>query len=151
MLTPEQRDRIVKVVLGLDKISDGDEMLIQVAAGWKDQRMVPFLLSKLEQVTATPDVTASNLASVLSEILDDEGIAETARLFQDAAYKASRSATPDDETEGGGSDEPEDAEPASAAGNQSPSELLRQFIVQVKAKIERDKVTPNVTIPPSGR
>jgi hypothetical protein len=81
MLTSGQRDRIVKVVLGLDKITDGDEMLIRVAAGWKDQRMIPFLLSKLEQMTATPDVTAPNLASVLSEILDDEGIAETARLL----------------------------------------------------------------------
>jgi hypothetical protein len=126
-------------------------MLIHVATEWKDQRLVPSLLSKLEQITATPDVTAASLALALGEVLDDEHITETARLLQDAAYKASRSAAPDDETEGGGSDEPEDAEPASAAGNQSPSELLRQFIVQVKAKIEPDKVTPNVTIPPSGR
>jgi len=140
MLTPAQRDRIVKVVLGLDKISPGDEILIRVAAEWKDQRMVPFLLSKLEQVTVTPDVTAANLASVLSEILDDEGIAETARLFQDAAYKASRPATPDDEAEEESPTDPEDAEPASAAADQGPSELLRQFISQVKARMERDKI-----------
>jgi hypothetical protein len=151
MLTPAQRDRIIRVVLGLDKISGGDEMLIQVAARWKDQRVVPFLISKLEQMTATPDGTAASLASTLSDILDDEQITETARLLQDAAYKASRSATPDDEDEEDSSAEPEDAEPVSTAANQNPSELLRQFISQVKARIERDKVTPNVTIPPSGR
>jgi hypothetical protein len=151
MLTPEQRDRIVKVVLGLDKISDGDEMLIRVAAGWKDQRMVPFLLSKLEQVTATPDVTAANLASVLSDIFDDEQITETARLLEDAAYKASRSATPEDEAEEKSSTDPEDAEPVSAAAKQSPSELLRQLLSQVTAKIERDSGVRTAPSPPSER
>jgi hypothetical protein len=59
---------------------------------------------------------------------------------QDAAYKASRSVTPDDETEDESSTDPEDAEPASAAADQGPSELLRQFISQVKARMERDKI-----------
>jgi hypothetical protein len=145
MLTQQQKNRIVSVVLGLDKISQADEILIQLAAEWKDQRMIPFLLSKLEQMTETPGPAAANLASALSDVLDDEQITETAGLFEDAASKASRSARLAEEGEDESSEEADDGEPVSVAANQTPSELLRQFISQVKAKIERDQISQNAS------
>jgi len=150
MLTQSQKDRIMSVVLGLDKISEGDVILIRVVAGWKDQRMVPFMLSKLEQMTETPNETAAHLALILGELLDDEKITETAGLLQDAAYKAGPAPTPGEEIEDRSSDEPEDNESASVAANQSPNELLRHFISQVKAKVAQEPI-PQSASPSASR
>jgi hypothetical protein len=135
MLTPAQKDRVMKVVLGLDKISDADEMLIRAVGGWGDPRLVPFIISKLEQMQDEPAEDSGLLVTVLAEAIDDSDINTTACAFREASYKASRS--DDSETDDSSSDDRSESE--TNVEKPDLSSLLKQFIAQVKTKIAQQE------------
>lgn len=113
----------MKALLAAEKITEGDEALIKLAADFNDPRLLRFLVSQLHRVEANPPETAYTIVRVVAELLNDRRINALSESYRDA---------PDDDEQ-----EYQDSGKAKSAAARERSALMRNFLEQVERKMRK--------------
>jgi hypothetical protein len=121
LLTADQKERLMKALLAAEKITEGDEALIELAADFHDPRLLPFLVSQLHRVEANPPQAAYTIVRVVAQLLNDRQINVLSENYRDASD--------DDEQED------QDSGKATSAAARERSALMRKFLEQVERKM----------------
>ena len=123
LLTTDQKQRLMKALLATEKITEGDEALIELAVDFHDPRLLPFLVSQLHRVEANPRERAYTIVRVVAELLNDRRINALSESCQGAPY--------DDE------EEDKDSGKTTSAAARERSALMRNFLEQVERKMRK--------------
>lgn len=161
LLTNNQKDRLVKVLLKSNDLENGNFELIEIAKSWKDARLLPYLMSHLNQVQNTAPHSAERVMQIIADLLDDEKVSALLDQYRnDASYEdlevnhgevASDSSADEDEDEDEDETEQENGVSVFSGDAQavkprlSPEQaklaraaLLKKFIVAAQAKINQN-------------
>ncbi|MBI3650416.1 MAG: carboxypeptidase regulatory-like domain-containing protein [Acidobacteria bacterium] len=130
LLTPQQKERLMIVLLSAEALTDINYELVEIAKEWKDARLQPFLLDHLRRVQADPPAQAQSAIYALAEFFADEKLKKAAEEYA----KQSRS---EDEEEA--DEQPATATQSQASANfsQQRSVLLKEFLALVEAEIKQ--------------
>jgi hypothetical protein len=123
LLTADQKERLMKALLAAEKITEGDEALIELAADFHDPRLLPFLVSQLHRVAGNPPETVYTIVRVVAQLLSDRRINVLSENYRDASN--------DDEQE-----DPDSGKATSPAARER-SALMRKFLEQVERKMRK--------------
>ena len=123
LLTADQKERLMKALLAAEKITEGDGALIELAADFRDPRLLPFLVSQLHRVEANPPQTAYTIVRVVAELLNDRRINALSESYRNA---------PDDDEQ-----EDRDSAKATSAAARKRSALIRNFLELVERKMRK--------------
>jgi hypothetical protein len=129
-LSEDQRERLIKALLSVEKFDEGDLELLKVVSYFKDSRLVPFLVSHLHRVESAPPKYAEDLINTLAEFFNDETLLEAAEKYaDDVSY---------DDLEDGSSEAitVDEAKEKKAAIEQR-SQLLMQFLSVVEKRLSQ--------------
>lgn len=145
LLTTDQKERLMNVLLKSKDIENGNFELIEIAKSWDEPRLLPFLMIRLDQTHDAALPSIEHVMRIVADILDDETVSDLLDQYRnDASFEdleeASDSASDEDETQEKrvtSDDEevqkrklsPEEAKLARAA-------IVKKFIAAAQAKIK---------------
>ena len=134
-------------------IGPGTYELIEIAKSWKDARLVPFLMTRLNQMEKTAPPSVERIMQFVAELLDDDKVTELLEQYRNNASHedlevnqgeaASDTSSDEDETEqekGVSSDADQAVKPKLSLDEAklARAALLKKFIVVAQAKIKQD-------------
>jgi hypothetical protein len=90
LLTQKQKERLMDALFSTQELSANDKDLIRLARAWKDERLLPFLLSKLYSMQETPTDFAPEIMSLIYEIVTDAEISEALNAYNGISDKGTR-------------------------------------------------------------
>lgn len=131
LLTTEQKDRLLTALYKTEEIKGLDQELIELAQDWKDARLVPFLLTQLRRMEATPSRLAEDLVTTVADVLDDEAISALAKDYTDKAEYDDLDEIDNDLS----ADEKKEAAQAAATALAARKTMLQKFIFAAQSKV----------------
>jgi hypothetical protein len=90
LLTKKQKERLMDALFSTQELSVNDKDLIRLARAWKDEKLLPFLLSKLYSMQETPTDFAPEIMSMIYEIVNDAEISEALNAYNGISGKGTR-------------------------------------------------------------
>lgn len=123
LLTQDQKERLMKVLLSADEVTEGDRDLIELLKDFNDPRLLSFLVSQLRRTEDNPPEATRNIVRVVAELLNNKRITANAESYRDAYY--------DDEDEED-TNEDHDTAKTQAARARKRSTQMRLFLQQVE-------------------
>ena len=71
LLTPAQKERLLTTVLNAEELEWSEQLLVRLAANWKDARLVPYSLKHLARMADKPLYHAEDLMRIVAHTLGD--------------------------------------------------------------------------------
>ncbi len=71
LLTDQQKERLMAVLLRAEEIKDAEFALIDIVKDWHDKRLLPFLIARLRNDELIPSLGAIGIMQDIAEILPD--------------------------------------------------------------------------------
>ncbi|HEY0097952.1 MAG TPA: hypothetical protein VGB76_03260 [Pyrinomonadaceae bacterium] len=106
LLTPAQKERLMTVLLAAEEWNEGEQMLLLLAANWKDARLVPLSLKHLARMADKPTYQAEDLMRVVAHMLADRTLIKFVADYSEEASYADTGISDEEhsaeETEAGG-------------------------------------------------
>lgn len=88
LLTPAQKERLTTTLLNAEELDEGEQLLIQLVGGWKDERLVPFMLKHLARMADKPPYHAADMMRLVAHTLGDQTLIKfVANYSKTAAYE----------------------------------------------------------------
>lgn len=84
-LTFEQKQRLLESLYNSQRITQSEMMMLEVVKDWKDERLVPFLLSHLQRIKDNPDYYAEQMVSLVAQKLNDSELLQLASTYSSMA------------------------------------------------------------------
>lgn len=85
LLTSEQKERLLNIILESQKLIDGDLELIELASHWEDPRLLKFLLSYLKRAENEPHWAVMGVMQTLAEFYHDDQLRELLYQYRNGA------------------------------------------------------------------
>jgi hypothetical protein len=87
LLTPAQKERLTTTLLNAEELKWGDQLLLSLVGGWKDERVVPFALKHLARTADQPPYHAEDMVRIVAHTLGDQTLIKLAANYcKTAAY-----------------------------------------------------------------
>lgn len=88
LLTPAQKERLARVIFDADKLGDDEMTLLPLVAAWDDQRVVPFLLGRLQETADNPPREDETIMMLAARALEDRALIKfAADYYADSTYE----------------------------------------------------------------
>jgi Carboxypeptidase regulatory-like domain len=151
LLTSDQKQRLMNALLKSEELGGGDFELIELAKGWNDPRLLPFLISYLHRFEDTAPAAAVGVMQSVADILDDEKVSGLFSHYTDnASYEDAELERGNDvedaedededaiETESTNASDDVDTTPklTPEAARQARVDMLKKFIEAAEARIK---------------
>jgi hypothetical protein len=125
-LTDQQKGRLKAALFNTAEMKESDLQLVELVKSWKDEQLVPYLVSQLRRIEAAPPRMAQQVMTIIAELLRDEEVTNL-------TYEYSGNASYEDLAQ----EENEIERIGAATAKQRRSELLKRFLAAVEKKIEK--------------
>jgi hypothetical protein len=135
-LTEEQKRRLADALFGAEKIGEGEGALLHVVKGFRDARLVPFLVAQLRRVEDNPPIEAEEWLAVLSEVMNNEEAVEII-----TGYSANVTYYEEEETAGGESAETAEAGAGDEAESNEADEEADQKEMEAREAAATERAT----------
>ncbi len=98
LMTKEQKARVSHVLFSVDELTAKDWKLVNLVKAWDSKRLVPYLATQLQKMTAEAPPLTEDIVTLLAELLNDKAVQNAADEYSESLEYDVGESDSDDET-----------------------------------------------------